>query len=98
MTKQAFPPSITGDGLVSAGATACVREHRFGQSDPYTLGVEEEYMLLHPETLDLVQHIDTVLASIEGDELQPRVTAELMESVLDRKSTRLNSSHKQKTA
>jgi len=40
-------------------------------------------MLLHPETLDLVQHIDTVLASIEGDELQPQVTAELMESVIE---------------
>jgi carboxylate-amine ligase len=83
VTKQAFPSSITGDGLASAGASASVREHRFGQSDPYTLGVEEEYMLLHPETLDLVQHIDTVLASIEGDELQPQVTAELMESVLE---------------
>ena len=36
-------------------------EHRYGEGDPFTLGVEEEYMLLDPETFDLVQHIDTVL-------------------------------------
>ena len=40
-------------------------EHKFGQGDPYTLGVEEEYMLLDPETWDLVQHIDSVLAAVE---------------------------------
>ena len=39
-----------------------VLDHTFGQGDPYTLGVEEEYMLLDGETFDLVQHIDTVLA------------------------------------
>ena len=60
-----------------------VLEHRFGQSDPYTLGVEEEYMLLDAETFDLVQHIDTVLAAIEGDELEPQIKAELMQSVLE---------------
>ena len=58
-------------------------EHRFGQSDPFTLGVEEEYMLLDPESFDLVQHIDTVLAAIQGHELEPRINAELMQSVLE---------------
>ena len=52
-------------------------------SDPYTLGVEEEYMLLDPESLDLVQHIETVLDAIEGDELASRINAELMQSVLE---------------
>ena len=37
-----------------------VLDHRFGQSAPYTLGVEEEYMLLDPQTWDLVQHIDSM--------------------------------------
>jgi carboxylate-amine ligase len=78
--KQAFPPSITGKGGAPAGS---VLDHRFGKSDPYTLGVEEEYMLLDPETLDLVQHVDTVLESIAGDELEPRVNAELMQSVIE---------------
>jgi carboxylate-amine ligase len=81
--KQAFPPSITGKGAVTGGGEGSVLDHRFGTSDQYTLGVEEEYMLLDPESLDLVQHIDTVLASIEGDELEPRVGAELMQSVIE---------------
>jgi carboxylate-amine ligase len=81
---EAFPPSISGKGSGGAGEGASVLDHRFGKSDhPYTLGVEEEYMLLDPETLDLVQHIDTVLGSIEGEELESRVNAELMESVVE---------------
>ena len=58
-------------------------DHKFGQGDPYTLGVEEEYMLLDGETFDLVQHIDTVLAAVAGHELEPRINAELMQSVLE---------------
>src|SRR3954465_7793253 len=40
-------------------------------------------MLLDGETLDLVQHIEAVLAATEGHELEPRVNAELMQSVLE---------------
>ena len=78
--KQIYPASITGKGFAAGGS---VLDHKFGASDPYTLGVEEEYMLLDSETLDLVQHIDTVLAAMEGDELQARVAPELMQSVLE---------------
>src|SRR5436853_2449219 len=60
-----------------------VLDHNFGAGDPYTLGVEEEYMLLDGETLDLVQHIEAVLAATEGHELDPQVNAELMQSVLE---------------
>jgi len=77
---QIFPPSISGKGSFYAGS---VLDHRFGKSDPYTLGVEEEYMLLHAESFDLVQHIDTVLAAVKGHELEPQVNAELMQSVLE---------------
>ena len=45
-------------------------DHRFGEGEPYTLGVEEEYMLLDGETFDLVQHVDTVLAAIAGHEFE----------------------------
>src|SRR6185437_1458705 len=86
LVKQIFPPSITGKGSIGTGATeASVLEHKFGQGDPYTLGVEEEYMLLDPETWDLVQHIDSVLAAVErGDsEHGGRLHAELMQSVLE---------------
>jgi carboxylate-amine ligase len=82
--KQIFPPSITGKGSLGTSAEgASVLEHRFGQGDPYTLGVEEEYMLLDPETWDLVQHIDSVLAAVEGGEHEGRLHAELMQSVLE---------------
>jgi carboxylate-amine ligase len=78
--KQAWPPSITGTGLGPAGS---VLEHKFGQGEPYTLGVEEEYMLLDAESFDLVQRIDTVLAAIVGHEDEARMKPELMQSVLE---------------
>ena len=78
--KQAFPSSITGNGSEPAGS---VLDHTFGAGDPYTLGVEEEYQLLDPETFDLVQHIDTMLAAVTGHELEARINAELMQSVLE---------------
>jgi carboxylate-amine ligase len=78
--KQIFPPSITGSSFAEGGS---VLDHRFGTGDPYTLGVEEEYMLLDSETFDLVQHIDSVLAATAGHELEERVAAELMQSVLE---------------
>lgn len=80
--KQIHPASITGksSGFAAGGS---VLDHAFGESDAYTLGVEEEYMLLDSETFDLVQHIDTVLAAVQGHELEPRINAELMQSVLE---------------
>ena len=58
-------------------------DHAFGKGEPYTLGVEEEYMLLDSESFDLVQHIDTVLAAVVGHELEAQMKAELMQSVLE---------------
>src|ERR1700758_5800137 len=79
---QIYPASITGkeSGFPEAGS---VLDHAFGKSDPYTLGVEEEYMLLDGESFDLVQHIDTVLAAVAGHELETSINAELMQSVLE---------------
>jgi carboxylate-amine ligase len=82
MDDQLYPPSITGKGA-SFPPGGSVLDHAFGTGDEFTLGVEEEYMLLDGETFDLVQHIDTVLAAVEGHELEPRVNAELMQSVLE---------------
>jgi glutamate---cysteine ligase / carboxylate-amine ligase len=82
--KQIYPPSITGKGARGSDtAAASVLEHRFGRGEPYTLGVEEEYMLLDPETWDLVQHIDSVLAAVVEGEHSDRLHAELMQSVLE---------------
>jgi carboxylate-amine ligase len=82
VSKQIYPPSITGKGAGFADGGS-VLDHAFGKGPQYTVGVEEEYMLLDPEGYDLVQRIDTVLAAIHGDELEPRINAELMQSVLE---------------
>src|SRR5438034_847645 len=79
--KQVVPASISGKGSGFA-ARGSVLDHRFGRSDPYTLGVEEEYMLLDAETLDLVQHVETLLAAV-SEEREHRIHAELMQSVLE---------------
>src|SRR4029450_3930302 len=78
--KPARPSPIPGDGLGPAGS---VLEHEFGQGEAYTLGVEEEYMLLDSETFDLVQRIDTVLAAFVGHEAEARLKPELMQSTLE---------------
>ena len=78
--KQIYPSSITAGGFAEGGS---VLDHAFGKGDPYTLGVEEEYMLLDGETLDLVQHVEAVLAATEGHELEEQVNPELMQSVLE---------------
>lgn len=79
---ELIPASITGKGSKYAEGGS-VLDHAFGKSDQYTLGVEEEYMLLDGESFDLVQHIDTVLAAVAGHELETRINAELMQSVLE---------------
>src|ERR687897_2374275 len=79
--KQAWPASITGvEGFAAGGS---VLEHKCGHGEPYTFGVEEEYMLLDGESFDLVQRIDTVLAAFVGHEDEARIKPELMQSVLE---------------
>jgi carboxylate-amine ligase len=78
--KQIYPASITGKGFAEGGS---VLDHRFGGSPPFTLGVEEEFMLLDPESFDLVQHVDTVLTAMEDGEFTERIGPELMQSVIE---------------
>jgi carboxylate-amine ligase len=79
--KQVVPPSIAGEGPVDT--TTSVLEPRFGAGDPFTLGVEEEYMLLDGTSLDLVQHIEAVLAAVSPNDIEGRISGELMQSVLE---------------
>jgi glutamate---cysteine ligase / carboxylate-amine ligase len=79
--KQVVPPSIAGDEPVEA--VSSVLEPRFGVGDPFTLGVEEEYMLLDGRTLNLVQHIEAVLAAVDANECEGKISGELMQSVLE---------------
>src|SRR3954469_6718952 len=62
-------------------------EHRF-TGPSYTLGIEEELMIVDAETLDLVNSIETLLEEVPdtiGD-----VKPELMESVLEIATTPVN--------
>src|SRR5688572_3441182 len=55
-------------------------EHRF-TGPSYTLGIEEELMIVDAETLDLVNSIETLLEEVP--ETTGDVKPELMESVLE---------------
>jgi glutamate---cysteine ligase / carboxylate-amine ligase len=54
-------------------------EVNFGRRSPFTIGVEEEFQLLSPESYELVSRFDEV-AEAAGDE---RVKPELLQSVLE---------------
>jgi carboxylate-amine ligase len=54
-------------------------QHAFGQSPPFSLGIEEEFQLVSPESYELVPRFDEIAAAA-GDE---RVHQELMTSVLE---------------
>jgi glutamate---cysteine ligase / carboxylate-amine ligase len=55
-------------------------EHRFA-GPPYTIGIEEELMILNAETLELSNSIETMLEAVS--EANGQVKPELMESVLE---------------
>jgi glutamate---cysteine ligase / carboxylate-amine ligase len=54
-------------------------EHAFGRSAPFSLGIEEEFQLVSPESFELVPRFDEI-AEAAGDE---RIRQELMTSVLE---------------
>jgi glutamate---cysteine ligase / carboxylate-amine ligase len=58
-----------------------VLDHSFNGT-PFTVGVEEELMLIDADSLDLAQEIEAVLADVPP-ELEGQVKPELMQSVLE---------------
>jgi carboxylate-amine ligase len=56
---------------------------RWGYSEPLTLGVEEELMILDAETLELAPEVRTLLAQAEGAELPGRLKTELFATMLE---------------
>ena len=56
-------------------------DHKF-RGTPYTVGIEEELMLVNAETLELEQGIETILADL-GEDFEDKVKPELMQSVLE---------------
>ena len=62
---------------------ADVRDHRFGQGPAFTVGIEEEYMLLDPDTFDLVPSAERLLQAELGGEYATQCSAELFESLVE---------------
>ena len=56
-------------------------EHRF-RGTPFTVGIEEELMLIDPSTLELAQGIEAILDDL-GAQFSEQVKPELMQSVLE---------------
>lgn len=63
----------------------------FGTSTPYSLGLEEEFQLVDPETFELVSGIEPILAALQGDAIEEQVKPELMQSTVE-VSTRISAS------
>jgi carboxylate-amine ligase len=62
---------------------ADVHAHRFGSGRPFTVGVEEEYMLLDARTLALVQRSESILRAERGGDFADLVSPELFESLVE---------------
>src|SRR5919198_3300301 len=55
--------SDTGtSGSAGAGSSGPPPPHRFGESDPFTVGLEEELLVVDAETLQLAHVADQILA------------------------------------
>jgi len=63
------------------GYPAAVLEHNF-TGPAFTVGIEEELMLLDPQTLNLVQAIECLLEALP-DQVSGQVKPELMQAVLE---------------
>ncbi len=58
-------------------------EHRFGESTPFSLGVEEELMILDASTCAQVAAVDRILRGVEGLDLPGSLKTELFASVFE---------------
>jgi carboxylate-amine ligase len=61
-------------------------EAHFGERTPFTLGVEEEVMILDAETLDQVGAVETLIAAAADEELPGVLATELFASVVELKT------------
>lgn len=64
---------------------------RFDAADDLTLAVEEEFALLDPGSLDLVNRFEEVQAAAQGTVLEPHLVGELIASEVEVKTGRLES-------
>ena len=71
--------SLTGKG----GARTSVLDHRFGCGPSFTVGVEEEYMLLAGDGFELVSGVEQLLDEAAAADLAEQLKPELMQCVLE---------------
>ncbi len=75
----------------STGGTPCERileeaYERFEGAEDFTVSVEEEFALLDPATLDLVNRFEDVQAAARGTALEPNLVGELIASEVEVKT------------
>src|SRR4051794_33375600 len=58
-------------------------EQRFGESSPYSVGIEEEVMILDAESLALAPEVEVLIGESEQLELPGRLKTELFASVVE---------------
>jgi glutamate---cysteine ligase / carboxylate-amine ligase len=59
-------------------------EERFAQASDFTVGIEEEFSILDPETLDLAPRFEQLWAAAQADEvLRESITGELISSEIE---------------
>src|SRR5262245_37831558 len=61
---------------------------RFDAADDFTVAVEEEFALLDPNTLDLVNRFEELQAAAQGTPLEPNLVGELIASEVEVKTGR----------
>jgi len=59
---------------------------RFDAAEDFTVSIEEEFALLEPESLDLVNRFEDVQAAAQGTVLEPNLVGELIASEVEVKS------------
>jgi carboxylate-amine ligase len=60
-----------------------VIEQHFGESAPWSLGIEEEVLILDAETFALAPGVEAILAAVEGKELPGVLKIELLASMVE---------------
>ena len=58
-------------------------EQHFGESAPWSLGLEEEVQILDRETLALAPAVEPLLGAVEGRELPGELKMELLASIVE---------------
>jgi carboxylate-amine ligase len=74
---------VTSQSQGKGAVRTSVLDHRFGDGPSFTVGVEEEYMLLDGESFELVSGVEQLLDEAAAADLGDQLKPELMQCVLE---------------